>query len=71
MTTDMTSELIHKVNNLLAVIHTQVGLSRSAASYEIARDALEIIERCAKETGETVRRAREATKNTARPRTGP
>ncbi len=60
MTKDHTSELIHKVNNLLAVIHTQVGVSRAAESFEVARDALEMIDRCAEETGKTVRRVREA-----------
>ncbi len=59
MSTDHAAELVHKVNNLLAVVHTQVSVSRTVATAEAARDALEIIERCAKETGEAVRRYRE------------
>jgi hypothetical protein len=49
-------ELIHQVNNLLAVIEVQVAVARAAASERAARDAIELIERAAARTGETVRR---------------
>lgn len=58
MTPEAARELIHKVNNLLAVIHTQVAVAKVAGTPEAAREALAQIERAATTTGEVVKRAR-------------
>jgi len=52
-------ELIHKINNLIAVVYTQVALGKSAGTYEEALKSMEIIERAAQETERVVVRARE------------
>ena len=50
--------LVHKVNNLIAVIYTQVAVGKSAATHDGAVQALEIIERAAQETEKVVHAAR-------------
>jgi len=52
-------ELVHKVNNLIAVIYTQAAIGKGAGTHEEAVKALEIIERAAQETEKVVARARE------------
>ncbi len=47
-------KLVHKVNNLITVIYTQVAVGKSAGTYEEAMKALEIIERAAQETEKVV-----------------
>lgn len=51
------AELIHKVNNLLSVIYTQVEVGRSQATADGALAALEEIQRAAEATVPFVRRA--------------
>jgi len=55
----MNRELVHKVNNLLTVIYTQVAVGKSAGTFEEALKSMEIIERAAQETEKAVARARE------------
>lgn len=50
-------ELIHKVNNLLTVIYTQVALGRASEHYQGAVDALEQIQRTAEATVPYIRAA--------------
>ena len=50
--------LVHKVNNLIAVIYTQVAVAKSAATHDGAMQALQIIERAAQETDQVVRAER-------------
>jgi len=50
-------ELVHKVNNLLSVIYTQVEVGRSQGTLETAMAALEQIQRTAEATLPFVRRA--------------
>ena len=52
-------ELVHKINNLIAVIYTQVAVGKNAGTYEGALKSMEIIERAAQETEQVVARARE------------
>ena len=52
-------ELVHKINNLIAVIYTQVAVGKNAGTYEGALQSMEIIERAAQETEQVVARARE------------
>ena len=52
-------ELVHKINNLIAVIYTQVAVGKSAGTYEGAMKSMEIIERAAQETEKVVARAQE------------
>lgn len=59
MTGTTNRELIHKINNLITVIYTQVALGKSAGTYEEALKSMEIIERAAQETEKVVARARE------------
>ena len=54
-------ELVHKVNNLIAVVYTQVAVAKAGGSREEAVTALDVIERAAQETEKVVRRAREGT----------
>jgi hypothetical protein len=51
-------ELIHKVNNLLSVIYTQVEVGRAAETREAALTALERILRVAQATVPFVRAGR-------------
>ena len=50
-------ELIHKVNNLIAVVYTQVAVGKATGTFEDAAEALDIIERAAQETAEVAKRA--------------
>ena len=52
-------ELVHKVNNLISVIYTQVAVGKSAGTFEEALKSMEIIERAAKETEKLVSETRE------------
>ena len=52
-------ELVHKINNLIAVIYTQVAVGKSAGTFEEALRSMEIIERAAKETEKVVAQTRE------------
>ncbi len=51
-------DLVHKVNNLIAVIYTQAAVGKSAGTHADAVKALEIIERAAQETEKLVHAAR-------------
>jgi two-component sensor histidine kinase len=51
-------ELIHKVNNLLAVIVTQSTLARTAGTLDAFESAIAQIEKTALATRELVQRAR-------------
>lgn len=53
-------DLIHKVNNLLTVIYTQVEVGRSQDSRDAALQALEQIQKAAEATVPFVRDARAA-----------
>ncbi|MHC4812340.1 MAG: hypothetical protein ACYTFN_04515 [Planctomycetota bacterium] len=59
-------ELVHKVNNLIAVIYTQTAIGKGAETYEEAVKALEIIERAAQEMEKMTARAREQAREEAR-----
>ncbi|MCC6671630.1 MAG: hypothetical protein IT458_11245 [Planctomycetes bacterium] len=50
--------LVHKVNNLLAVIATQAAVARGEDSKDAFARALAVIERSAEETGRLVRELR-------------
>jgi hypothetical protein len=50
-------DLIHKVNNLLSVIYTQVEVGRASSSHQEALEAMEHIQRAAESTVPYVRRA--------------
>ena len=52
-------ELVHKVNNLIAVVYTQVAVAKAGGSREEAVKALEVIERAAQETEKVVRGLRD------------
>lgn len=52
-------ELVHKVNNLISVIYTQVAVGKSSGTFEEALKSMEIIERAAKETEKVVSQVRE------------
>jgi len=41
------SRLVHQVNNLLAVIQTQVAVADALGTHEAAQSALEQIQKCA------------------------
>lgn len=53
-------DVIHKVNNLLAVIHTQVAMARAAGTLDGHVRALASIEATALSTRDVLRKAREA-----------
>ena len=58
MSEDRTRQLLHQVNNLLAVIRVQVEASRALGTPASASTALETILRAADRTEEEVRRFR-------------
>ena len=49
-TTRATRELLHQVNNLLAVIQTQIEVARALQTTEAAISALESIDKAAQST---------------------
>ena len=52
-------DLLHRVNNLLAVIQTQVDVARALGTEAAQRAALESIEAAALRTGRDVRQFRD------------
>ena len=57
-TTRSTRELIHQVNNLLAVIQTQIEVARALQTPEAASSALESIDKAAQSTQKRVEELR-------------
>ncbi len=57
-TTRATRELIHQVNNLLAVIQTQIEVARALETPEAANSALESIDKAAQSTQKRVEEIR-------------
>ena len=57
MSEEAQRELVHKVNNLLSVIYTQVEVGRSQGTLEAAMSALSQIQRTAEATLPYVKRA--------------
>ena len=55
---DPLATLVHRVNNLLAVIHTQIEVAEARATQEAALAALQSIRPAAETTEDTVRRVR-------------
>ena len=58
-------DLLHRVNNLLAVIQTQVEVARITGTEVGQRAALEAIEAAGARTGRDVRQFREGRERTA------
>jgi len=58
MTDQPTRQLIHGVNNLLAVIYSQVAVARAEGTPDAAHQALEFIEQAAQKTEQVVRQLR-------------
>jgi hypothetical protein len=58
MSEEPSRQLIHQVNNLLAVIRVQVEAARAVGTPDSAQTALDLILRAAERTEEEVRRFR-------------
>lgn len=52
-------DLVHQINNLLAVIYSQVGAARAARTEAAALTALELIQQAAERTAERVHQLRD------------
>ncbi len=57
MASSSSRELIHKVNNFLAVVYTQVAVGKAGGSLEAAHQALDYIQRAAEDAAVVVKQA--------------